>query len=252
MRVRPMRLRSIYALMLVPVLVVLVVGGSLTSAPPASAHERGQCPSLASIKQYRREEGLDLDLAGHPRQIAARSRALLKACRDGEHWARSSASVWGAPLRKADFKLMAFRQKVLMRWNHQFEPWLTRHPEAAATYAGYFANPEKGGWIYIGFTADQEALVAEMKSQLHLFGAELIRPFPNQPFHTEAELYALLNDISEDEKTGKLWNSLGVDTEHNKVEVSTTQVARLRALIAERFGPEAPVEVEFGEPAVPL
>ena len=235
--------------MLVPVLVALIVGDGLTSAPPASAHERGQCPGLARIEQYRREEGLDLDLAGHPRQIAARSRALLKACRDGEHWARSSASVWGVPLRKVDFKLMAFRQKVLRLWNQQFEPWLTRHPEAAAAYAGYFANPEKGGWIYIGFTADQEALVAEMKSQLHLFGAGVIRPFPYQPLHTETELNALLANISEDEKTGKLWNSLGVDTEHNKVAVSTTQVPKLRALIAERFGREAPVEVEFGEPA---
>jgi hypothetical protein len=235
--------------MLVPVLVALVVGDGPISVPPASAHERAHCPSLARIEQYRHEEGLDLDLAGHPRQIAARSRALLKACRDGERWARSSASVWGAPLRKVDFKLMWFRQKVLGRWNHQFEPWLTRHPEAAAAYAGYFANPEMGGWIYIGFTTDQEALVAEMKSQLHLFGAGLIRPFPYQPLHTEAELYALLDDISKDEKAGKLWNSLGVNTEHNKVEVTTTRVAKLRALIAERFGPEAPVEVEFGEPA---
>jgi hypothetical protein len=239
--------------MVVPVLVALVVvGDGLTSAPSASAHARSPCPSLARIEQYRREEGLDLDLAGHPRQIAARGRALLKACRDGEHWARSSASVRGVPLRKADFKLMDFRQKVLARWNHQFDPWLTRHPEAAAAYAGYFANPEKGGWIYIGFTDGQEALVAEMKSQLDLFGAGLIRQFPYQPLHTEAELYALVEDISEDEKTGKLWNSLGVDTERNKVQVSTTQVAKLRALIAERFGPEAPVEVEFGEPAEPL
>jgi hypothetical protein len=235
--------------MLVPVLVADSVANGLTSVPPASAQVRGQCPSLARIEQYRREEGLDLDLAGHPEQIVARSRALLKACRDGEHWARSSASVWGAPLRKVDFKLMAFRQKVLRLWNQQFEPWLTRHPEAAAAYAGYFANPEKGGWIYIGFTADQEALVAEMKSQLHLFGAGVIRPFPYQPLHTETELNALLADISEDEKTGKLWNSLGVDTEHNKVAVSTTRVAKLRSLIAERFGREAPVEVEFGEPA---
>jgi hypothetical protein len=235
--------------MLVVVLVALVVEVGLTPAPPASAHERGPCPTLLKIEQYRHEEGLDLDLAGHPRQIIARSRALLKACRDGEHWARSSASVWGAPLRKIDLKLMAFRQKVLSRWNHQFEPWLTHHPEAAAAYAGYFVNPEKGGWIYIGFTANQEALVAEMKSQLNLFGAGLIQPFPYQPLHTEAELYALLDDISKDETMGKLWNSLGVDTEHNKVQVSTTRVAKLRALIAERFGPEAPVKVEFGEPA---
>ena len=237
------------ALTLVPVLVALVVGDGLTSVPPASAHGHRQCPSLARIERYRREEGLDLDLTGHPRQITARSRALLKACRDGKHWARSSASVWGVPLRRVDFKLMAFRQKVLRRWNRQFEPWLTRHPEARAAYAGYFANPEKGGWIYIGFTADQEALVAEMKSQLNLFGARLIRPFPYQPLHTEAELYALLDDISEDERTGKLCNGLSVDTEHNKVEVTTIRVGKLRALIAERFGPEAPVEVEFGEPA---
>jgi hypothetical protein len=147
---------------------------------------------------------------------------------------------------------MDFRQKVLARWNQQFEPWLTSNPEAAAAYAGYFVNPEKGGWIYIGFTADQEAIMAGMKSQLQLFGAGLIRPFPYQPLHTEAELYALLDDIVKDEETGKLCNSLGVDTEHNKVEVGTTQVAKVRALIAERFGPEAPVEVKFGEPAVQL
>jgi hypothetical protein len=229
-------------------LVAPVTGNGLASAPPASAHESAHCPSLARIEQYRREQGLDLDLAGHTRQIAARSRALLKACQAGERWAQSSASVWGAPLRKVDFKLMSFRQKVLGRLNHQFEPWLARHPEAAATYAGYFVNPESGGWIYIGFTADQEALMAEMKSQLHLLSAGLIRPFPYQPLHTEVELNALLDDISEDTQSDRLWNRLGVDTEHDEVAVGTTQVAKLRALIAERFGPEAPVEIEFAKP----
>jgi hypothetical protein len=248
LRARPIKSAFGYPQMLVAVVVALIAGSFLAPVLPASARQRGHCPSLSRIERYRREEGLDLDLAGHPREIVARGRSLLKACRDGEHWARSSASVWGTPLRKADFKLMRFRQKVLSRWNKQFEPWLARHPDATATYAGYFANPEKGGWIYIGFTANQEALVAEMKSQLHLFGANLIRAFPYQPLYTEVELNSLLSDISEDEATAKLWNGLSIDTEHNRVEATTTKVTRLRALIAERFGPDTPVKVEFAEP----
>lgn len=208
--------------------------------------------TYAKIASYRKENGLDLDLAGHPQEIAARIRGLLTAWRDGERWARSSASVWGVPLRKADLELMAFRQKVLRRWSEQFEPWLARHPEASSTYAGYFADPEKGGWLYIGFTAEQETLVAQMKRELHLIGANLLRPFPYQPTHTGAELGALMNSLTEDESLRPLMNSVGIEAEINEVMVTTTKVARLRAILAERYGTDAPIKVEFGKPAVLL
>jgi hypothetical protein len=232
----------------VAVILCLVV----PAASSGRAHAGREGMTYAKIARYRRENGLDLDLAGRPKAIAARIDGLLAAWRDGEHWARSTASVWGAPLRKADLKLMSFRQKVLRRWNEQFEPWLARHPEADATYAGYFADPEKGGWIYIGFTAEQESLVARMKRELHLIGPGLLRPFPYQPAHTEVELGALMESLSEEESLWKVMNSIGLEAKINKVTVTTTKVARLRAILAERYGPDAPIQVEFGEPAVPL
>jgi hypothetical protein len=226
--------------------VALILCLVVPAASSGRAHGRREVMTYAKIARYRRENGLDLDLAGRPKAIAARTHELLAAWRDGEHWARSTASVWGAPLRNADLKLMSFRQKVLRRWNEQFEPWLARHPEADATYAGYFADPEKGGWIYIGFTAEQRSLVARMKRELHLLGPDLLRPFPYQPAHTEAELGALTESLSEEESLWKLMNSIGIEAKINKVTVSTTKVARLRAILAERYGPDAPIKVEFG------
>jgi hypothetical protein len=231
---------------------VLFATVALLSLPAPTADAGRNNLTFAEIKEYRQEEGLDLDLAGHPKEIAARIRGLLDAWRAGEKWARRTASVWGAPLRPADRKLMAFRQTVLARWHKQFEPWLARHPQADATYAGYYADPESGGWIYVGFTAEQEELVAKMKRDLDLIGPGLIRPFQFQPTYTEAELGALEGLLIEDKSLLNLINSLGIETELNMVSVSTEHVAKLRAILAERFGVDAPIEVEYGEPAVPL
>jgi hypothetical protein len=216
-------------------------------AMPAAARPTRQV-TYADIATYRQKEGLDLDLAGHPGEVAARIRGLLAAWRDGEHWARRTASVWGVPLRKADLKLMRYRQEVLHTWIEQFEPWLARHPEAAATYAGYFGDAERGGWIYVGFTADQAKLVARMKRELHLVGARLINPFPFRPVHTEAELSALEGSITEDESLWKLMNSVSIDAQRNQVTVSTTKVVQLRTILARRYGLDAPIEVEYGGP----
>jgi len=49
-----------------------------------------------------------------------------------------------------------------------------------------------------------------------------------------------------------LVNSVGIDYLANKVELGTQHVARLRRLIAARYGPGAPFEVVFEFPAVLL
>jgi hypothetical protein len=228
---------------------VLVLALCLTAlgAPSAAQAHGRQHLTYAKIKEYRQKEGLDLDLAGHPKEIAARIRGLLEAWRKGEHWARSTASVWGAPLRKADLKLMSFRQTVLRNWDTRFEAWLARHPEAATTYAGYYVNPENGGYIFIGFTSEQSARVAEMKSQMKLLAPGLIRPFTYQPSYTEAELQGLMEEITGEESLWKDMSTIGVDAEHNKVSIMSTKIAKLRAEIVAKFGPGLPLEFEYGE-----
>jgi hypothetical protein len=245
---RPKRSMSGRGFLAALIVTALFASLAAIAVPTSPAGARPHAPTFAAIKEYRQREGLDLDLTGHPGEIAARIRGLIAAWRAGDHLARSTASTWGVPLRKADLKLMEFRQTVLRRWGDQFEPWLARHPQADATYAGYFANPESGGWIYVGFTAEQAALVAKMKHDLHLVGPGLIRPFPYQPAHTEAELGALQESISEDDSLWKLMSSMGIETELNEVRIASTHVAKLRAILAERYGADAPIQVEFGLP----
>jgi hypothetical protein len=111
--------RGIAALAVAVVLGVMLI---VIAGRPAAAGASRRSLTYAEIREYRQQEGLDLDLAGHPKELAARIRGLLAAWRAGEPWARRTASVWGAPLRPADLRLMEFRQTVLARWSKKFEP----------------------------------------------------------------------------------------------------------------------------------
>jgi hypothetical protein len=218
-------------------------------AGPDARERREHAPTFRHVERYRREEGLDLDLAGDPAAIAARIRGLIRAWKRGDPFIRHTTSVWGAPLRRADLKIFSYRSRYCGQFGEEVYPWVERHSLAFASFADYYVDTEAGGIIYVGFTTEQDAQVAQLKAELQLIAPGKVRPFPFQPRYTSAELSSLMERITE-EPNRRLLSSVGIEARLNKVVVETTHVAKVRAIYLTEFGPEAPIEVTFGRPPV--
>src|SRR5262249_19703383 len=126
-----------------------------------------------------------------------------------------------------------------------------RHSLAFASFADYYVDEEAGGVIYVGFTTEQDAQVAQLKAELQLMAPGKVRPFPFQPRYTSAELDSLMERITEG-SNWRLLSSVGIEARLTKVVVEPTHVAKVRAISRAESGPEAPIEVTFGTPPVAL
>lgn len=171
--------------------------------------------------------------------------------RRGEPVARVTYQEIGMPLLPYEQRRIEFRDELLDNVD-AIEAWAYARP--TDTFAGYELVDGLHPVLYVGFTGDQEAQLAAMKRELDLFAPAHIEPFPFQPLYTETQLWDLSEQVWEpiDSPLGRLINSTGVATFANKVEVGTLHVAKVKRLIAERFGPDAPFLVVRMGPAVPL
>lgn len=219
---------------------------------PGAHRERANF-GMGYMRSFRREMGFDEDLKGDQAAIDRRIHGLVRAWRRGEPVARVFASWLGQPLRAADQRRLEFRDELLERTASALERWVPRH--AANTYAGYEIDDEHGAIFYVGFTGDQDAQLATFKRQMKLFAPEHIRPFPVQPRYSERALYKLEGEIFQppfNSPLERLINSLSVLALPNKIEVGTQHVAKVKRLLAERFGADAPFLVVFARPGVLL
>jgi hypothetical protein len=203
---------------------------------------------MGYMRSFRRTYGFDEDLEGDQTAIDRRIHGLVRAWRRGEPVPRVSAAQYGQPFRPVDQRRLEFRDELLERTASALERWVPRH--AANTYAGYEIDDEHGAIFYVGFTGDQDAQLATFKRQMKLFAPEHIYPFPVQPLYSERALYKLEEEVFQpfDSPLARLINSLKVVTLLNKVEVGTEHVAKVKRLLSERFGPDAPFLVVFARP----
>jgi hypothetical protein len=207
---------------------------------------------LREIIAARAEDGLDLDLAGDREAIVRRARQLQQAWLRGDPVARwtSEEEAFGMPLRAFEQAELEYRDRYRERFQDLVEDgdWVEKN--AASTWAGYEIDSRAGGIIYVGFTAEPEAMLEKLKRLL--IAPDRFRPFPVPPKYTERELWHILETFWPDSgPLSRLINSSGIDYLANKVEVGTEHVARVRRLLAELYGPEAPFEVVFEGPAIP-
>jgi hypothetical protein len=208
---------------------------------------------LRQIISSRAYYGLDRDLGGDRAAIRDRARGLLQAWRRGDPVARWTyeEEAFGMPLRAAEQVELEYRDTYREHFQDLVEEgdWVARN--APNTYAGYELDEAAGGIIYVGFTAEPEATLEKLKR--HLIAPGRFKPFPVTPTYTEAELEATSEKlISSRSPLLSLINSVGIDYLANRIEVGTEHVARVRRLIAARYGPDAPFEVVFAFPAIPL
>lgn len=129
--------------------------------------------------------------------------------------------------------------------------WVDRHPKAEATFADYYVDTRGGGHVYVGFTEAQDEQVAELKRQLNLVAPNRVSAFPVEPVYTIYELDAL-EEILIEGPYWKLLNSIGIDSRFNAVEVTTTHVKQVKALLRSEYGADVPVRVAYGGSFVAL
>jgi hypothetical protein len=218
---------------------------------PRSYHERPR--RLREVISSRAERGLDNDLAGDHAAVVRRVEGLLRAWKQGDPVARwtSQEEAFGMPLRPAEQVELEYRDTYREHFQDLVEEsdWVAKN--AASTYAGYEIDEAGGGIIYVGFTAEPEAMLAKLRR--HLIAPDRFQPFPVTPTFTEAELERIWNAFPK--KGSPLWHllsSTSIDYLANRVEVGTEHVARVRRLIAAEYGPDAPFEVVFERHAVLL
>ena len=229
----------------------VTVGGpyDIFQALPMGCRRSGpeRPPRYREVMGFRREFGLDPDLRGHPARLRARILQLVRAWRRGNPVARWGMDSIGEPLRGRDQRELDYRGRYIDHNAGALERWVPRH--ASATYAGYDVDHEHGGIFYIGFVGNQRAQIRAFEHQAGAIATERIRPFPVPPAHSERELGRLENQLIQDGALRKLMNGVGLDILANKVEVTTEHVARVKKLLRQRYGPDAPFEVVFGRPA---
>jgi hypothetical protein len=229
--------------------------GDFFSAPRGCPHSyRGQrLRSLREIITERAEHGLDLDLAGDREAIVRRAKQLQQAWLRGDPVARwtSEEEAFRMPLRAFEQAEMEYRERYRERFQDLVEDgdWVEKN--AASSWAGYEIDQRAGGIIYVGFTVEPEATLEKLKRLL--IAPDRFRPFPVSPRYTEEELLRIEETLwAQSKPLSRLINSTGIDYLANKVEVGTEHIARVRRLLAERYGPDAPFEVVFEGPGILL
>jgi hypothetical protein len=208
---------------------------------------------LRQIVSDRAYFGLDSELEGDRAAIFRRAKGLLGAWRRGEPVARwtSMEEAFGMPLTAAEQIELEYRDTYREHCQDLVEggDWVAKN--ASTTWAGYQLDEASGGIIYVGFTAEAEAMLEKLKR--HLVAPDRFRPFPVQPTRTEAELERIWDAFPRlKSPLSNLVTGTGIDYLANKVEVETEHVARVRRLITSEYGPDAPFEVVFTRRAVLL
>lgn len=199
---------------------------------------------MSFMRDFRRTFFLDEDLQGDRAAIDRRIRSLVRAWRGGEPVARVSASFWGLPFRPADQRHFDLRKALLERTANTLGPWVRQN--ARDTYAGRSLTDEHGVVMYVGFTGDQDAQLARFKSEANPFAADHIQPFPVQPLYSLRELSKFFYELLEEPFVhAPLIFSMGIDESLNKVTVGTPHIAKVKRLLMERFGTEAPFHVFY-------
>jgi hypothetical protein len=202
-------------------------------------------PKLRSILRFRAAEALDPGSAGNHAALTAKARQLRQAWIDEEPVERWSWRAWRSPLDAKDAKLMALRGHAIEQADELIEGWVERN-HARDTYAGWTWGTD--GSIYVGFTKEPEATVARMKRKVAFVEPAFVKPFPVAPNYTDDELNGLTEKVidatteSGEDTYGII--EVGIDVLANKVRVAAEHVGATTRLLTERFGPDAPIEVE--------
>ncbi len=206
---------------------------------------------LAGTRAFRTSLGLDLDLRSRD-EHRRRYSQLRQAWRHGNPVARYSLDTYSALLRAADIEELEFRERYIAQASSVIPRWAAVH--APDTYAGLAVDFRKyGGTIFVGFTDGQNARVAELQREAGLLAPNRIEALPASPTYSLTELRKLQGEVvafftdASNRSRRQLVIAIGVNVLDNRVQVTSSHVAKLEALLSEEFGSSAPIEAVFSK-----
>jgi YD repeat-containing protein len=203
-------------------------------------------PSFSKIKQFREEFGLDLN---HSQTEEQRNLLILELLYEWERQdpvAVISTEKWGVPMRTQEVDEMEYRERYIAQAATLIPQWAESH--ASTTYAGYYVDHRAGGIIHVGFTANQAALVVQLKAEAGLLAPDRVEVFPTQPSRPLGGLQSLQGSVAD--ATAAVSSpsqifSVDLDIEHNGVKVATSEVSQASAYLNQVFGAQAGLSAYF-------
>jgi hypothetical protein len=123
-------------------------------------------------------------------------------------------------------------------------------------YAGLYYSSKGGGRLVIGFTKSQPQHLRQVRQLDGLITPKHIVAFSVTPTYSRRELQAFSKRIANAALRRAdfegLVNAVGENVARNVVTVDTEHVHRVRQLLAERYGQNVPILVEFSAPPVEI
>jgi hypothetical protein len=207
--------------------------------------------SVGRIVSFYVQEDIGPALHGGRAAVVAKAKQMRRAWIREAPVERWSADAWGAPVGRAEAEELALRLRMTQQAGGAIPRWVHEN-QLGSIYAGWFWGRE--GDIFVGFTKEPDAMVARLKADVPFIAPGRVKPFARPPLYNESQLEDWMERVVEGiegfgEKPYGITH-IDVDVLANAVEVGAEHVAATKRLMAELFGPEAPIEVVKGFPAI--
>ncbi|MGN6588247.1 MAG: DUF6531 domain-containing protein [Solirubrobacterales bacterium] len=218
---------------------------------PPPDPEAPEVPDFASTKLFREDHGLDREKS---MSQAEANRLVLELLYEWEAQypaAVSAVNNWGVSMRAPELSEMEWRRQYVAQASEFIPQWAEEH--AASAYGGFYVNEREGGKIYVGFTENQQALVAALKASGGLLNPEKVFEYPTPPTRSALNMeeleQAVVNALSTNSAAEEATTGLELSDDGKRIEVGATNPPLVEQFLQNQFGSSAPISV-FARPAV--
>ncbi|HET9675961.1 MAG TPA: hypothetical protein VFP21_00485, partial [Solirubrobacterales bacterium] len=223
---------------------------TIPQQPPPDP-EAPEKPDFASTKLFREDHGLDL---GKSMTSAETTRLVLELLYEWEAQVPTAVAAvngWGIPMRAPELNEMEWRREYVAQASEFIPQWAEEH--AASTYGGFYVNEREGGKIYVGFTENQQALVAALKASGGLLNPEKVFEYPTPPTRSVLSMeeleQAVVNSLATNSAAEEATTGLELSDDGKRIEVGATNPSLVEQFLNSQFGAGAPISV-FARPVV--
>ena len=161
---------------------------------------------------------------------------------------------WGVPMRAPELNEMEWRRSYINQAAEVIPQWAEAN--APNSYGGFYVDEREGGNVYVGFTENQQALVASLRGSGGLLDPEKLREFPNPPTRAigsmegleEAVVGALATNASAEQAT----TGIELSDDGQIVRVGATNPSLVEQVIRGQLGSNAPIQVVADAPTISM